>query len=378
MNYRLLAGEKVSILGFGAMRLPLNAKGAVDEAASISLIRKSADMGVNYVDTAFVYHGGESETIIGKALSKKYRDKVKIATKLPLWLCNEKADFDKYLNEQLKKLDCGHIDFYMVHALGRDPWKKARELEILSYMQKAKKDGRIGHIGFSFHDRFESFVEITDAFDWEFCQIQYNYMDEDFQAGRKGMEYAAKKGISVIVMEPLRGGSLAKNLPDSVAGIFDSLKPRRSPADMALNFVWNRPEASILLSGMNSDEQLEENVKLASSPSAGSLGEAGMAAIEKVRCEFLKFVKVPCTNCGYCLPCKSGVDIPNNFILYNGLYMYEKANSAKMSYNVFTPPNKRASACTSCGECVAKCPQKIDIPARLKDTHKALFDGPGK
>lgn len=377
MNYRLLAGEKVSILGFGAMRLPLNAKGAADEAASISLIRKAVDMGVNYIDTAYVYHGGESETIVGKALSKQYRDKVKIATKLPLWLCNEKADFDKYLNEQLKKLGCGHIDFYMVHALGRDPWNKARDLQILSYMQKAKKDGRIGHIGFSFHDRFESFVEITDAFDWEFCQIQYNYMDEDFQAGRKGMEYAAKKGISVIVMEPLRGGSLVKNLPASVAGIFDSLKPRRSPADMALNFVWNRPEVSTLLSGMNSEAQLEENVELASSPSAGSLGENDMAAVEKIRCEFLKLVKVSCTNCGYCLPCKSGVDIPNNFILYNGLYMYEKANSAKMSYNVFTPPHKRASACTSCGECVAKCPQKIDIPARLKDAHKALFEVAG-
>ncbi len=378
MNYRLLAGEKVSILGFGAMRLPVNAKGAADEAASISLIRKAVDMGVNYIDTAYVYHGGESETIVGKAISKQYRDKVKIATKLPLWLCNEKADFDKYLNEQLKKLGCDHIDFYMAHALGRDPWKKARELEIISYMRKAKKDGRIGHIGFSFHDRFESFVEIIDAFDWEFCQIQYNYMDEDFQAGRKGMEYAAKKGTGVIVMEPLRGGSLAKNLPDSVAGIFNSLKPRRSPADMALNFVWSRPEASILLSGMNSDDQLEENVKLASSPSAGSLGVEDMAAVENARSEFLKLVKVRCTNCGYCLPCKSGVDIPNNFILYNALYMYEKANSAKMSYNVFTPPNKRASACTNCGECVAKCPQKIDIPARLKDAHKALFDVAGK
>jgi hypothetical protein len=377
MNYRKMAGEELSILGFGAMRLPGN-NGKVDENAAVSLIRKGVDMGINYIDTAYVYHNGESETIVGKALSGSYARGARIATKLPLWLCNETGDFDKYLGEQLKRLGRDHIDFYLVHALSGEAWKKAQKLEIMKKMEKAKADGRIGHIGFSFHDRFESFVEIIDAYNWEFCQIQFNYMDENFQAGGKGLQYAHEKGVGVIVMEPLRGGSLAVNLPQSVYKELNSGFAGRTAADWALSFVWDRPETAVALSGMNTLVQLEENAGIASRPltrSGGFFTEAEHRAVEKAREEFLKLIKVPCTNCGYCLPCKTGVDIPLNFTLYNSTFMYANANSARLSYNMFMPPHKRASACINCGECLAKCPQKIEIAARLKQTHQTLFQG---
>ncbi|HOD39698.1 MAG TPA: aldo/keto reductase [Candidatus Wallbacteria bacterium] len=378
MNYRKLAGKDISILGFGAMRLPV-ANGKVDEEAAVNLIRKGVDMGVNYVDTAYVYHGGESETIVGKALGNGRAPGVKVATKLPLWLCQAPEDFDKYLGEQLKKLCRDHIDFYLVHALGGEAWQKAKKLDIMKKMEKAKADGRIGHIGFSFHDRFESFIEIIDGYNWEFCQIQYNYMDEDFQAGKKGLEYAAKKGVGVVIMEPLRGGSLAGGLPQNVYRELNSGSAGRTAAEWALRFVWDRKEASTVLSGMSSIEQLEENVRVASMPemkNGGFFSAADRHAVEKAREEFLKLIKVPCTNCGYCLPCKSGVDIPYNFQLYNSLYMYANLNSARLSYNVFTQPQKRASACTNCGECLPKCPQKIEIAARLKDANIALLNQP--
>jgi len=373
MKYKILAGEKVSALGFGAMRLP-EKDGKIDEKRSISLIRRCIDSGINYVDTAFVYHGGESETLVGKALAGSYRNKAMVATKLPVWLCNEKNDFDNYLNEQLKKLSREYIDFYMLHALGAGTFERTKKLDIISQMQKAKKEGKIRHIGFSFHDRFEKFAEIIDSYDWEFCQVQYNYMDEEYQAGTRGLKYAAKKGTGVIVMEPLRGGCLALNVPESVSKIFASYELKRTAAEWALRFVLDKKEVSLVLSGMNTQEQADENIRTVASAEPGALSAGEINIINKAREEFLKLIKVRCTNCGYCMPCPKGVDIPQNFSLYNNLFMYAGGGAAKSSYNIFTPPPKRASSCNNCGECVSKCPQKIAIPEELKRAHQALVN----
>ena len=371
MQYRVLAGEKVSILGFGAMRLPMSGN-AVNEDAAISLMREGVDMGINYIDTAYVYHGGSSELIVGKAIAGSYRDKVMVATKLPLWMCNEPADLEKRLTEQLTKLGTDRIDFYLVHALGHEMWDKAKNLDVTKFLEKAKKDGKIRHFGFSFHDRYEAFEKIINEYNWEFCQIQHNIMDEEFQAGTKGLKLAASKGVGVIIMEPLRGGNLANGLPDEALRVYGGYKVKRTPAEWAFRWVWNHPETAVALSGMNTREQLAENVRVASNAVANSFSAEESEIIQKVKAEFSNRVKVRCTNCGYCLPCPNGVDIPNNFTLYNSLFMYANKSLAKMNYNVFMPPQKKAGACVECGECEPKCPQGIKIMQELKNADAAL------
>ena len=379
MKYRKFGklDYKVSALGFGCMRLPTvdnkPMSGEIEVDLSIKLIRYAIDHGVNYIDTAYPYHNGNSEIVTGKALLNGYREKVKLATKSPMWFISSSADFDKVLNEQLKKLQTDHIDFYLLHGIGKESWEnKILKFNLLEKAESAVKDGRIGHIGFSFHDKYEAFKPIVDGYDsWDFCQIQYNYMDTDNQAGTEGLRYAVSKGLAVIVMEPLLGGRLA-NPPKDVQKILDEYEIKRSPAQWALEWIWNHQEVSTLLSGMNSMQQLEENLQAAESLSTLALSAEDLKLIEHVRSTFLKRASVPCTKCGYCLPCPNGVSIPRIIELYNNGVIYEDMSASRFLYGRFFQEAERASACIQCGECEKKCPQGIEISKLMPVIHEKL------
>jgi hypothetical protein len=356
----------VSALGLGCMRLPtkdnMPMSGEIDEQESLRIIRTAIDKGINYIDTAYPYHNGNSELILGKALRDGYRNKVKIATKSPVWFISSPDDFDKYLNEQLKKLETDHIDFYLLHGLSLQRWKDVvLKFGMLEKAEKAIADGRIGHLGFSFHDKQDAFKPIVDGYDrWEFCQIQYNYMDTHNQAGTEGLRYAASKGLAVIIMEPLLGGRLA-NPPQDIKKLFSEHPIKRTPAQWALQWVWNQPEATFLLSGMSSMPQLEENLETADKLSAVPLTPADLELIAKARKAFLKRASIPCTKCGYCLPCPHGVNIPGVIELYNNGIIYNDMASSKFAYGRFFQETERASACIACKECEKKCPQGLEI-----------------
>jgi predicted aldo/keto reductase-like oxidoreductase len=369
--------EMVSILGFGCMRLPLMPGGdpsKINEELATDLIRYAIDEGVNYIDTAYPYHGkgmssaGRSEPVVGKILRDGYREKVKLATKLPSWLINSRGDMDKILNEQLDRLETDHIDFYLVHALNKSLWKDVRDAGIAGFLEQAISDGRIKYAGFSYHDEQENFNGIVDAFDWSFCQIQYNYMDEEFQAGRKGLEYAAKRGLGITIMEPLRGGKLAQNLPESVRTAFHRSEKIRTPAEWALDWIWNHPEVSLLISGMNSMDQVTGNIKSAGNAVEGSFTDSDKDVIEKVKNIYRQRIKVDCTACGYCMPCPSGVDIPGCFDYYNNFHMFGREDNYR-----FLKAGQRASDCTECCSCEVHCPQSLPIPELLKDV-RAVFE----
>jgi uncharacterized protein len=379
MKYRKFGklAFQVSALGFGAMRLPLTSPkpSDVNEEESIKMIRYCIDNGVNYVDTAYPYHAGKSEVAVGKALQEGYRQKVKIATKLPSWSVEKAADFDRFLDEQLKRLQADKIDFYLLHGLNAAYWPKLRNLKVFPWAEKAIADGRIGRLGFSFHDELPIFKEIVDGYDsWAFCQVQYNYIDTDFQAGRKGIRYAADKGLAVVVMEPLKGGSLAKKPPESIARMWEEARHKRSPAEWALLWAWEQPEVSTVLSGMSAFDQVKENVAIADKAGPGALDAAEFKLIEKVAEAFKKLRPIPCTSCGYCLPCKQGVEIPRIFEFYNNGIMHDDIQRSRFYYNmpVRMREDQRADLCIDCGECEAVCPQKIPIAEWLKKVHAEL------
>ena len=375
MQYRRLGklDWDVSVLGFGAMRLPLAGKeaGDVDEPESIRMIRYAIDHGVNYIDTAYPYHEGRSEGVVGNALKDGYREKVKVATKLPVWLVEDAQDFDRYLNEQLERLQMEKIDFYLVHGLNSKSWAKVRDLGVLRWAEKTMADGRFDHLAFSFHDNFDAFKQIVDDYgNWTFAQVQYNYMDTDYQAGRRGVEYAAGKGLPIVVMEPIRGGQLA--VPRGpVAEIWESAARKRSPAAWALLWVWNQPEVSVVLSGMSTMEQVMENVALADSARAGILSSEELALIDWVREAYKGLIPIPCTDCRYCMPCSSGVEIPSIFELYNDAMVYEDPGAPRWRYRQLKE-EERADRCTRCGDCTDVCPQEIDIPEWLEKAHTFL------
>jgi hypothetical protein len=367
---------KVSALGFGCMRLPTTDTTGlglnINEKEAIAMIRYAIDHGVNYVDTAYPYHGGNSEVLVGKALGEGYREKVKLATKLPIWSVRKPEEFDTYLNEQLKKLQTDHVDFYLFHGLEKQRWKTVVDLNLLDRAESAIKDGRIKGIGFSFHDKLETFKEIIDAYSrWTLCQIQYNYMDAENQAGTKGLKYAASKGLAVVVMEPIRGGRLA-NPPKSVRSIFDSYEKQRSPSEWALQWVWNQPEVSVALSGMSTMQQVEENIRTASSSSINSLGPRELQVIERVQKAFRGRAAIACTKCAYCMPCENGVNIPANFEMYNEAIMYDDPGTARQRYMRFMPEKERAKMCKQCKKCEEKCPQKIPISELMPKVHALL------
>ncbi|EMT39811.1 putative oxidoreductases of the aldo/keto reductase family [Thermoanaerobacter thermohydrosulfuricus WC1] len=357
----------VSALGFGLMRLPVidNDNSKIDEAEAIKMIRYAIDNGVNYIDTAWPYHGGNSEIVAGKALKDGYREKTFLATKLPTWLINEKEDMDKYLNEQLKKLQTDHIDFYLLHALDKNKWENMKKVDALSWAEKKKQEGKIRYIGFSFHDEYPVFQEIVDYYDkWDFCQIQYNYMDIDVQAGEKGLKYAASKGLGVVIMEPIRGGRLA-NPPKAVQDIWDTAKVKRTPAEWALQWLWNQPEVSVVLSGMSTFEQLKENIESAKRSGINTLTKEELEIVSKVRNKYKELSPIACTGCNYCMPCPNGVNIPRNFELYNEAHMYNTYEANRRDYENLG--DAKASSCIECGTCESVCPQHLTIIDYLKE-----------
>ena len=363
-----------STLGFGCMRFPTigGDSSKIEETESADMLYYAIDHGVNYIDTAYPYHGGQSEPFVGRVLKGGYREKVKLATKLPCWKVEKEADFDRFLNEQLERLQTEQIDFYLFHALNKKNWDKVHSLDILPWAERAIADGRIAHIGFSFHDEYPVFEEIIDAYDnWDFCQIQYNYMDTDVQAGRKGLRYAASKGLAVVVMEPIRGGRLV-NPPDPVQALWDASPVKRTPADWALQWVWDQPEVTLLLSGMSEMSHVTENIASAEASGVGAMKEEELSTIQSVREKYNWLMAIPCTQCKYCLPCPEGVNIPRVFDIYNDGIIYDKLDHAKFMYNNFVPDKERANLCAACRECEEKCPQNILISEWMPRVHAAL------
>ncbi len=367
---------KVSALGFGCMRLPVigQDQSRIDEPLAIRMMRYAIDNGVNYLDSAYMYHMGNSERVLGKALKDGYREKVRVATKLPAMAVTKAEEFDTILNDQLQKLQIDKIDFYLLHALNKMTWTKVRDMGVLPWAEKQMAQGRIGRLGFSFHDTYPVFKEIVDAYDnWVLSQVQYNYMDIKNQAGRRGVEYAAGKGLAVAVMEPLRGGKLSKEPPPLVAKVWQSAHRKMKPVEWGLQWVWNQPETSVALSGMSAMEQVVENVAIAGRSGPGTLNDRDLKLIDRVRKDYRGLTPIPCTDCKYCQPCPHGVDIPRVFQFYNDAVIYDDFTTAHRMYNgPFFKPESRADRCEECGECLEKCPQHIEIPDWLKKAGAAL------
>jgi predicted aldo/keto reductase-like oxidoreductase len=365
--------EQVSALGFGCMRLPVidGQQDKIDEDKAIALIRHAIDHGVNYIDTAFPYHGtgsdrgGASEPLVGKALRDGYRARVKLATKLPIWFVNTRADMDKYLDRQLERLETDVIDFYLLHALNKSGWAKMKALGVCDFLDRAIKDGRIRYAGFSFHDNIACFKDIVDSYDWSFCQIQYNYLDENYQAGTEGLKYAAERRLGVTVMEPLRGGSLAGKLPDEVLKAIESAETPTNPARLALQWVMNAPEVSVTLSGMTAMSDLKENLETAEHSLPNAMTEEALELVALSRKSLGERMRVPCTGCRYCMPCPSGVDIPTLFSMYNTAHLFDAHEITKIRYGNL-PKSAKAFNCVACGACESRCPQHISIPRELK------------
>jgi len=374
MLYRTVPknGDQLSALGFGAMRLPLNEDGSIHEAKAIAQMRKAIDSGVNYVDTAWPYHGGQSEGVVGKALRDGYRDKVKIADKLPPWAINSRSDMERILERQLERLGVETIDYYLLHALEGDSWERMEALGVIDFLEQAKADGKIVNIGFSFHGSKDEFTRIIDAYDWVFCQIQYNFLDTQNQAGTAGLLYAAARDIAVIVMEPLRGGNLSRpETPPAIQQLWDTAETSRAPVAWALRWVWDRSEVTVVLSGMNDDVHIEQNLAIAGQAEANSLSDAELGLVARVADKYQELMPIACTGCQYCMPCPAGVNIPSCFEIYNtGLMFKEPRQRTQFVYavqNGGVRGNKAyASQCTGCEQCLNHCPQHIAIPKRLK------------
>ena len=373
MQYRTFGKTdfKPSALGFGAMRLPQK-DGGIDEALAIRMVRHAIEQGVNYVDTAWVYHGGQSEPLVGRALRDGYRDRVMIATKMPCWKVERREQLDEIFEQQLKNLQTDRIDCYLFHSLFSSTWQKMKDLRALEWAEEKIAQGKIGYLGFSFHDELPVFKAILSDYDkWTFCQIQYNYMDVHYQAGVEGLRLAAEKGLAVVIMEPLLGGRLAGMPPPEIRQIWDSAPVRRSPAEWALQWVWSQPEVSLLLSGMSTMEQVEQNLASAGHARVGSLSAADLAVVERGRTMFKSLVPIPCPQCNYCQPCPKGIAIPEILELYNLSSAYHNTEASRASYE-WIRESARAHNCVACGECEKKCPQKIAIIEWLKKADAIL------
>ena len=370
--------KEKSLLGLGVMRLPADAEGNVDEETSVKLIRHAIDEGINYIDTGYTYHGGKSEVIIGEALKDGYRQKVLLADKLPTWLIESEEDNAKYFNEQFERLGVDYIDMYLIHNIIPENWEKVQKYNIIKFLEEQKAAGRIGHIGFSFHGDSKLFTEVIDAYSWEFCQIQLNYLDKDEQATLKGLEYAASKGIDVIVMEPLKGGRITDNIPESVQAIWDRAKEfgavpsDRTPAEWAFRWVCAQPGVSLVLSGMSSFEQLEENIRIFSMEDLGEMSSGEQAVIDEVAAEYNSKIRYQCTGCKYCMPCPKELPIPSIIDYLNNWYAFDKSPNTKIEYNSWMDPEEKASACVGCGECESKCPQHLPVSDIMQEAVEQL------
>jgi predicted aldo/keto reductase-like oxidoreductase len=381
---------EVSALGLGCMRLPARrfTPMRADTGRSLRLIRHAIDQGINYVDTAWPYHLGDSERILGMTLQGSYRERVHLVTKLFMPLVRKREDFDQFLNTQLKRLHTDYLDIYLFHGLNAGSFEKVKRLGLIEKMEEAKRQGRIRHIGFSFHDTLPVFKEIIDYYPWDMAQIQYNYMDTIIQATTDGLAYAHEKGIATVIMEPLKGGMLA-NPPEEALEVMRAASSRgagidRTPVDWALQFLWNRPDVSVVLSGMGSQQMVDENCASADKSGIGSLTAAEQAVIAELAAIYRRKVLVPCTACKYCMPCPAGVNIPQNFAILNNVSMETQGLRrwmTKRSYRTLASSkekldaensNGNASLCIKCGECLPKCPQAIDIPEELDKVHAIL------
>jgi uncharacterized protein len=371
MLYRKIEknGDELSVLGYGAMRLPSN-KGITDEQRAIAQIRYAIDHGVNYLDTAMMYM---NESLVGKALEDGYRERVKIATKLPPMSVNNEKDLMNIFKVQLQNFNIDFIDYYMLHGLNRASWDKMLKFNALEFLDNLKKSGKIINAGFSFHGDKDTFKDIIDKYDWDFCMIQYNFLDEENQAGTEGLKYAASKGIAVIVMEPFRGGNLTSNVPPEIQAIWDTAEVKRSPAEWALRWVLNHPEVTCVLSGMNEEEHIKENLRIADEAQPNSLKPDELELISKVRDKYRELMKTGCTGCRYCMPCPSGVDIARCFEMYDSqqIFNVNKIQSQVMyavGLSVIGADKPAfASKCIKCGKCEKHCPQELPIMELLDD-----------
>ena len=366
MNYRKFPGTDVtaSALGMGCMRLPVqDVEGhPIDRPEAIRMIRHAIDNGVNYVDTAWGYHNEDSEVLVGEALQDGYREKAVLTSKLPVWKVEKYEDMERLLDIQLSRLQTDHLDFYLLHALDKDRFHKVVELGVFRFLDDMVKKGKIHYPGFSFHDDAEAFREIVDAYPWKLAQIQINVLDEFKQATYEGAKYAASKGIGVVVMEPLRGGSLTKTIPADVQELYDAAPVKRTPADWAFRWVIDKPEFITVLSGMSTMEQLDENIRIFSECEAGCLSEADTKLLNDVRATYERRVRVGCTGCEYCQPCPAEVKIPNIFRRYDQAAIFDDMPAFAAYYRKEVGENH----CLECGACESACPQHIAIRDMLK------------
>jgi len=380
MQYRLdRYGNPISVLGFGCMRFTKKG-GSFDVDKAEKEVLRAIELGVNYFDTAYLYAG--NEVCLGEIVSRNaIRDKIKIATKLPQYLIASADSIEKYFQEELSRLKTDYVDYYLMHMLTDiAAWEKLKKLGIEEWITKKKAEGSIRQIGFSFHGNTETFLEILNDYDWDFCQIQYNYMDENSQAGRKGLMAAAEKGIPVIIMEPLRGGKLVNLLPEKARELIRAHQPSRSAAEWGLRWLWDQPQVTCVLSGMNSLDMVEENCRIASEADAGHLTEADHAFYAELKKTINEKMRVGCTGCGYCIPCPKGVDIPGIFRSYNIMYTESKFAGWKDYVQAIAFKQKPgfASQCVNCGKCASHCPQHIDIPAKLREAEKHTYPLPNR
>ncbi|MCL2284873.1 MAG: aldo/keto reductase [Firmicutes bacterium] len=375
MQYRLdnKSGNKLPVLGMGCMRFP-GTLGNTDLQKTDALIMEAINLGINFFDTAYIYPG--SETALGYVLDKnKVRNKVYIATKLPLFKCHSYEDFDRLFNTQLQRLKTDYVDYYFMHNMTKlADWERACNLGIEKWLLEKRGQGKIKQMGFSFHGAKDAFTKLIDAHDWDFCMIQYNYINVNYQAGAAGLKYAHSKGIPVFIMEPLLGGRLAQDLPGDAAKILKEKNPNASPVSWALRWLWNQPEVTLVLSGMNRIEQLTENAALAASSLPDSMAEDELAVIEKAAEIFSATYKIPCTGCNYCLPCPVNINIPDCFMAYNSSYAINRYTGIAQ-YAITSGGMKKDFSvrdCTKCGKCEKACPQEIAITERLKDVQKRM------
>jgi uncharacterized protein len=387
MRYRKLGKTNVetSVLGFGAMRMPMigakspmdgfNPDIPIDEVEATKMFHHALEQGVNYFDTAYGYHGGKSEPFVGKVL-REFRSKVMIATKLPVWNIEKPEDMERIFNEQLQKLQTDYLDVYHVHGLAASTWEKMKKFGVLEFMNGLVSSGRIRFAGFSFHDELNVFKEIIDAYDWSVCQIQFNYYDQNYQAGVEGLKYAADRNIAVVAMEPLRGGKLVDKIPPEIQAIWDSAPVKRSPVEWAMRWAWNFEGISTVLTGASSLAQLKDHTRIVKDAAANSISPKELAVFDEVRAAYRKMLRIDCTGCGYCMKCPHGVNIPQNFAMYNDAYLFKSIEMNAHFYNFMITPEERASACIDCQECLEKCPQKLNIPQELKEVHKLFGEKP--
>lgn len=382
MRYRKLQRheESVSQLGFGAMRLPVLAGdppgdgGRIDEKAAVKLLEQAYAGGVNYFDTAYPYHQGESEPFVGKFLAESgLRNQIKLATKLPAWLIKGSADFDRYFNEQLARLQTEQIDFYLLHSLNRRTIPKLLAWDIAAFCDRLKAQGRVRYIGFSFHDSYPYFEQLLDAYDFDFVQIQLNYVDEDYQAGLRGLREAAARGLDVMIMEPLRGGQLAREPVGDLKDLWDSFGTDLTPAQLGLKYLYNMPEVTTVLSGMSTAGQVGENLATAAAFSCGDLTKKEGQMIAALQAFYKDRVQVPCTACQYCVACPQDIPIWTAFRYLNEAHMYGDPAASKKKYEANTNAGQRAVDCIRCGKCVPACPQGIDIPGELARTQRYFY-----